>query len=58
LLPLSIWSILTATTVAVFMLVRRAALQRLGGFTGDVAGALVELVELSLLLALSFCVVG
>lgn len=58
LLPLSIWSVLMATTVAVFVLVRRAALQRLGGFTGDVAGALVELVELSLLLALSFCVVG
>ena len=58
LLPVYIWIVLTATTVAVFLLVRRAALQRLGGFTGDVAGALVELVELCLLLVLSFYAVG
>jgi len=58
LLPLSIWTVLMATTAAVFLLVRRAALQRLGGFTGDVAGALVELVELCLLLVLTLFAVG
>jgi adenosylcobinamide-GDP ribazoletransferase len=36
-----------------FLLWRRAMLQRLGGFTGDTAGALVELTEAAVLLALA-----
>ena len=47
-------ALLTATVV--FVLVRRAALSRLHGFTGDVAGALVELVETVLLVALALMV--
>lgn len=35
-----------------FFAVRRLAMTRLGGFTGDVAGALVELMELAVMLAL------
>jgi len=38
---------------AVFVLLRRATLQRLGGFTGDVAGALCELTETVVLVALA-----
>ena len=56
-LPLDIWGGLWLGLVIVFVLVRRAALQRLGGFTGDVAGALVELVECALLLVLASRVV-
>ena len=37
---------------AVFFAVRRLAMTRLGGFTGDVAGALVEISELAIMLAL------
>ncbi len=49
-----LWSVpllLTLGLVAllVFALVRRASLQRLGGFTGDVAGALVVITEVVLL---------
>jgi adenosylcobinamide-GDP ribazoletransferase len=36
-----------------FYLARRAMLQRLGGCTGDCAGALVELAELAILLVLA-----
>jgi len=36
-----------------FLIWRRAMLQRLGGFTGDTAGALVELTEVAVLLALA-----
>lgn len=39
--------------LAVFVLVRRAAIRRLGGFTGDVAGALCELTETAVLVTLS-----
>jgi len=35
----------------VFWLGRRVVLKRLGGFTGDTAGAMVEITETALLLA-------
>lgn len=41
-----------AAAAALFWLWRRSILQRIGGFTGDTAGALVELTEATLLLAL------
>jgi adenosylcobinamide-GDP ribazoletransferase len=37
----------------VFFLWRRAAVRRIGGFTGDVAGALTELIEVAVLLTLA-----
>lgn len=37
--------VLAATCILVFALWRRAMMRRLGGFTGDTAGALVELTE-------------
>lgn len=40
-----------ATAAVVFALWRRACLTRLGGFTGDTAGALAELVEAAVLVA-------
>ena len=40
-----------AAAAAVFLLVRRLLLQRLGGTTGDTAGALLELVETAALCA-------
>ncbi|MEO9330880.1 adenosylcobinamide-GDP ribazoletransferase [Ectopseudomonas guguanensis] len=42
-----------ATALALFVWLRRALLQRLGGTTGDTAGALVELAECAALLALA-----
>jgi adenosylcobinamide-GDP ribazoletransferase len=39
--------------VAVFALWRRACMRRLGGMTGDTAGALVELVEVAVLLCVA-----
>ncbi len=39
--------------VAAFALLRRAFMRRLGGFTGDCAGAAVELTELTVLVALA-----
>lgn len=43
-----------AASVVVFALWRRTCLRRLGGFTGDTAGALAELVEVSVLVVLVF----
>lgn len=40
-----------AAATAVFLLWRRACMQRLGGFTGDTAGALAECVEAAVLVA-------
>lgn len=37
----------------ILLVLRRAMLRRLGGFTGDTAGALVELTEVAVLLALT-----
>ncbi|WP_212630277.1 adenosylcobinamide-GDP ribazoletransferase [Pseudomonas sp. KB-10] len=42
-----------ATALALFVWLRRALLRRLGGTTGDTAGALVELAECAALLALA-----
>ncbi|MBH3339369.1 adenosylcobinamide-GDP ribazoletransferase [Pseudomonas mendocina] len=42
-----------ATTLVLFVWLRRALLKRLGGTTGDTAGALVELAECGALLALA-----
>ena len=52
LLPAVLWSYLLLLSLLLFVPVRRAAMARLGGFTGDVAGAQVELIELVLMLAL------
>lgn len=43
-----------ASALVVFVLWRRACLRRLGGFTGDTAGALAELVEAGVLVALAY----
>lgn len=45
--------ILVSVSLLVFGLARRAMLQRLAGFTGDTAGALVELTETLLLLTIA-----
>ena len=45
-------AIASGAAVLVFALWRRACLRRLGGFTGDTAGALAELVEVAVLVAL------
>ena len=50
-LPFSLWFIWLFTAGAFFLLWRRAMLQRLQGFTGDCAGALIELGELVLLVS-------
>jgi len=42
-----------AASLLVFWLWRRAGLRRIGGWTGDTAGALAELVELAVLVAVS-----
>lgn len=42
-----------AVAALLFWLVRRASMRRLGGFTGDIAGALCELTETALLLILA-----
>jgi adenosylcobinamide-GDP ribazoletransferase len=48
------WYGLVATAVAVvtYLLMRRAFIQRLGGMTGDCAGAMVEVIEVLSLIAL------
>lgn len=43
-----------AAALVVFALWRRACLRRLGGFTGDTAGALAEMVEAAVLVALAY----
>ena len=50
------WSGLLALLVAAlaFALCRRALLRRLGGTTGDTAGAVLELLECAVLVALAF----
>ena len=40
--------------IIVFVLWRRACMRRLGGFTGDTAGALAEMVEVGVLVALAY----
>jgi adenosylcobinamide-GDP ribazoletransferase len=52
-LPPDVWGAFLMTVLAIFFLLRWAAMRRLGGFTGDVAGAQVELVEVGLLLVLA-----
>ena len=49
------WSgfLAVAAASAMFLMARRATLQRLGGFTGDIAGALCELTEAVVLIALA-----
>jgi len=44
---------LALVTVGILWVMRRAMLQRLAGFTGDTAGAVVEVTEMTLLLILS-----
>lgn len=56
-LPLTLWLLWLVVGVFICWSVRRASLKRLGGFTGDCAGAQVELVEAGLLLAAA-CLVG
>jgi adenosylcobinamide-GDP ribazoletransferase len=52
-LPLDVWCAFAMLLLAISLTVRWAAMSRLGGFTGDIAGAQVELVEVGLLLALA-----
>jgi adenosylcobinamide-GDP ribazoletransferase len=52
-LPMHLWIVLFSVLLIIFLLVRRSSMHRLAGFTGDVAGAQVELIELGLLLALA-----
>ena len=42
-----------ACAVLVFWLWRRACMHRLGGFTGDTAGALAEMIEMVVLVVLA-----
>lgn len=49
LLPAALGWLWLATAAGLFILWRWAVLRRLGGFTGDCAGALVELLEVALL---------
>ena len=51
--PLDLWLAFIMTPLAIFLLLRAATVRRIGGFTGDVAGAQVELVEVGLLLVLA-----
>jgi adenosylcobinamide-GDP ribazoletransferase len=51
--PFTVWLACTSVSLAILLLVRRACMQRLGGFTGDVAGAQVECIEVGLLLVLA-----
>lgn len=51
--PLDLWFAFIMTLLAIFLLLRWVAIRRLGGFTGDIAGAQVELVEVGLLLVLA-----
>ena len=53
-LPLAIWITVWITLLTIFLIIRWAAMNRLGGFTGDVAGAQVELVEVGLLVVLAY----
>jgi len=53
LLVLPLGGVALLTTVAVALLVRRALRQRLGGTTGDTAGALLELCETGVLVVLA-----
>ena len=46
---------LVSTLVVGYWLMRRLMLQRIDGWTGDTAGASIEVTELMLLLALTFC---
>jgi len=48
-LSTTLWWLWLTLTVVLFALWRLAVLRRLGGFTGDCAGALVELLEVALL---------
>jgi len=52
-LPTLLWCAFAVVFMAVFLIVRWAAINRLDGFTGDVAGAQVELMEIGLLLTLA-----
>ncbi|MEM9254592.1 MAG: adenosylcobinamide-GDP ribazoletransferase [Pseudomonadota bacterium] len=53
-LPLGAFLALSVAVCAVVWWVCRASRRRLGGFTGDVAGAQIELVEVTVLLTLAF----
>lgn len=52
-LPFDLWCAFFMALLTIFLLVRCATTLRLGGFTGDVAGTQVELVEVGLLLILA-----
>lgn len=50
-MPLAIWITWLAVAAALFLLWRKTLINRLGGFTGDCVGALIELLETALLVA-------
>ncbi|MFA5494350.1 MAG: adenosylcobinamide-GDP ribazoletransferase [Porticoccaceae bacterium] len=57
-LPVQLAALWLAVALAAFALWRHGVRRRLGGFTGDCAGALVELVEVALLVASAFFISG
>lgn len=52
--PFTLWLAAILVTSLTAFVIRRAALSRLGGFTGDVAGAQVEIIEVVLLILLAY----
>lgn len=50
------WAALNLFAFAVFTLIRTACLRRIGGYTGDILGAFIELQELTLLFVLALLV--
>lgn len=50
---LFIWIALNLVAAALFVLIRHACIQRIGGYTGDVLGAFIELQEVALLFVLA-----
>jgi adenosylcobinamide-GDP ribazoletransferase len=57
-LPMLLWGLWMLVAILVFAALRWAALKRLGGFTGDVAGAQVELIEVALLVVATVVYAG
>ena len=47
-------AIAVGAATLVFVLWRRACMRRIGGFTGDMAGALAEMTEVTVLVALVY----
>jgi len=57
-LSAALWMLWLVAAIGLFALWRRSVQRRLGGFTGDCAGALVELLEAALLATAALLVAG